>query len=277
MNVQRAYHSAGDLRGFNNVLGLEEKAEEVKKRAIDLLSAKKIEGGRYTVIMDPKLTGVFAHEAFGHMSEADFIFDNPRIAEKMKIGSQFGPEFLNIVDDGTLLTDCGGYSYDDEGVPSQKTFLIKQGKLAAHLHSMETAEKMGEPLTGNARAINFHYKPIVRMSCTYIEKGETPFEQMIGDIKNGIYAKGMLGGNTDLEQFTFSAENAFQIKDGRVDALLRDVILTGNLFETLHNIDMVGNDLRLYGGMGGCGKEGQSPLPVSDGGPHIKVKNVLIG
>jgi TldD protein len=142
---------------------------------------------------------------------------------------------------------------------------------------METAGEMGAPLTGNARALNYHHKPIVRMSCTFIEAGATPFEEMIGGIRNGIYALGMLGGNTDLEQFTFSAEYAFEIRDGRVGRLLRDVILTGNVFETLSNIEQVGSDFRMFGGMGGCGKEGQSPLPVSDGGPHLRIRNVLIG
>jgi TldD protein len=115
------------------------------------------------------------------------------------------------------------------------------------------------------------------MSCTYIEPGNASFREMIADIRNGVYAVGMMGGNTDLEQFTFSAEYGFEIKDGKVGGLLRDVILTGNLFETLHNIDRIGSDLKLFGGMGGCGKEAQSPLPVSDGGPHLRIQNVLIG
>jgi TldD protein len=276
-NVQRAYYSVGDHRGFHNAAGLEDKAEAVKRRAVDLLSAAKPQGGRTTVILDPKLSGVFAHEAFGHLSEADFIFENPRIAEKMKSGARFGPDILNIYDDPSGLAECGGYAYDDEGTPGRRTPLIREGRLQGHLHSMETAGEMGAPLTGNARALNYHHKPIVRMSCTFIEAGATPFEEMISGIRNGIYAVGMLGGNTDLEQFTFSAEYAFEIKDGHVGRLLRDVILTGNVFETLSNIEQVGSDFRMFGGMGGCGKEGQSPLPVSDGGPHLRIRNVLIG
>ncbi|MBL8026787.1 MAG: TldD/PmbA family protein [Fibrobacteres bacterium] len=277
VNVQRAYQSIGDHRGFANVRNRESAAEEVVRRAESLLDAPKINGGRYTVILDPKLTGVFAHEAFGHMSEADFISENPAIAAKMTKGTRFGSEILNIVDDGTLLAEAGGYPYDDEGVKAQKTYLIKEGLLSGHLHSRETAAKMDGDLTGNARAISYRFKPIVRMSCTLIENGKTPFEEMISDVKDGIYAVGMLGGNTDLEQFTFSAENAFEIKNGKIGGLIRDVILTGNLFETLHNIDRVGNDFAVFGGMGGCGKEGQSPLPVSDGGPHIRIQNLLIG
>ncbi|OGJ90920.1 MAG: hypothetical protein A2268_09775 [Candidatus Raymondbacteria bacterium RifOxyA12_full_50_37] len=277
MNVQRAYHSTGDHRGFSNVLGLESKAEEIKQRAIDLLGARKIPGGRHAVLLDPKLAGVFAHEAFGHMSEADFIYENPHIANKMKIGVPFGPSFLNIVDRGDLLAECGGYAYDDEGVKSRENYLIREGSLSGHLHSMETASKMGEPLSGNARAISNRFKPIVRMSCTYIEPGDHRFDDLVLRMDDGIYAVGMLGGNTDLEQFTFSAEYAYRVKNGKRCELLRDVILTGNLFETLKNITALGNDVTLFGGMGGCGKEGQSPLPVSDGGPHVLISSVLIG
>jgi TldD protein len=211
------------------------------------------------------------------MSEADFIFDNPKFAEKMKIGTTYGSPDLNIVDDATVQGARGFYFYDDEGVPGEKSYLIKKGVLANHIHSRESAYRMGEPNTGNARAISYRYPPIVRMSSTYIEGGKDSFEGMISGIENGIYACGMLGGNTDLEMFTFSAEKAYHIKNGKVRELLRDVVLTGNVFETLKNIDAIGNDFRLHGGMGGCGKGGQSPLPVSDGGPHIRIQNLLIG
>lgn len=276
-NVQQGYRSFGETCGYEVVRGQEAEAVKAVKEAEDLLNARKVEGGRYTVILDPKLAGVFTHEAFGHLSEADFIFDNPRMAEKMKIGTVFGPDNLNIVDDATIEGARGSYYYDDEGVPAQKTYLIKNGKLAGHIHSRESADRMGEPLTGNARAISYRYSPIVRMSCTFIEPGAQSFDNMISGIDDGIYACGMLGGNTDLEMFTFSAEKAYRIKNGKVSDLLRDVVLSGNVFETLHNIDAIGNDFKLFGGMGGCGKGGQSPLPVSDGGPHIRIKNVLIG
>ena len=115
------------------------------------------------------------------------------------------------------------------------------------------------------------------MSSTYIEAGESSFDEMISDIEDGIYACGMLGGNTDLEMFTFSSAKAYSIKNGKIEGMLRDVVLSGNVFETLKSIDKIGDDKKLYGGMGGCGKGGQSPLPVSDGGPHIRIQNVLVG
>jgi len=276
-NVQRAYKSVGDLRGFSTVQGMEQYCDEVAKRAIDLLNAESVAGGVYTVIVDPKLCGVFVHEAFGHLSEADFIYENPRLREIMRPGRRFGPEFLNITDDGSLEGEAGFIAFDNEGVPSSRTPLITGGVLAGRLHNRETAAKMRELPTGNARAISYSHPPIVRMTCTFMEPAEWTFEQMLADTDDGIYAVGMLGGQTNMEMFTFSAEEAYRIEKGKLGKKLRDVVLTGNVFETLKNIDAVGSDVKLFGGMGGCGKDGQSPLRVSDGGPHCRIRNMVIG
>lgn len=195
----------------------------------------------------------------------------------MKIGKRFGSDDLSIVDDGTLEGEAGYNKYDSEGTPTQKTYLIKDGILTSRLHSRETAAMMNESTTGNARAINYAHEPIVRMTSTYMEPRSWTFEDMLANTDNGIYAIGSLGGQTNTEMFTFSAEEAYQIRGGKLCEKVRDVVLTGNVFETLMNIDAIGNDLTLYGGLGGCGKGGQSPLRVSDGGPHIRIRNVTIG
>ena len=135
---------------------------------------------------------------------------------------------------------------------------------------------MNEKPTGNARAINYRFPPIVRMSNTYIEPGATSFKDMISDIKDGIYVKNWFGGTTSMEMFTFSAGETYIIRNGKIEETMRPVVLTGNVFETLMNIDAIGNDLDMNQG-GGCGKGGQSPLPVSNGSPHIRIQNCLIG
>ncbi|OHB38873.1 MAG: hypothetical protein A3G70_04955 [Planctomycetes bacterium RIFCSPLOWO2_12_FULL_39_13] len=277
MNVQQSYHSVGDLRGFTNVQNMEHKCEEVTKRAVDLLTAKPVTGGKYSVIIDPKLCGVFVHEVFGHLSEADFIYENAKMREIMVIGKRFGIDALSIVDDGSLVGEAGYNKYDSEGTPTQKTYLIKNGILTNRLHSRETAAKMNEKPTGNARAINYAHAPIVRMTNTYMEPRNYTFEKMLSEVDNGIYAIGALGGQTNMEMFTFSAEEAYMIRNGKIQEKIRDVVLTGNVFETLMNIDAIGNDLKIHGGLGGCGKGGQSPLRVSDGGPHVRIQNVVIG
>jgi TldD protein len=276
-NVQRAYEVNGDLRGFQKVTAMEEECEKAVRRAVESLDAEPVEAGSYTVIVDPKLCGVFVHEAFGHLSESDFVYENPRLRDIMEIGRRFGPDFLNITDDGSLEGEAGFIAFDSEGVPGAPTPLIKDGVLSGRLHNRETAAKMGEAPTGNARAISYRHPPIVRMTNTFMEPGQTPFEEMLQETPDGLYAVGMLGGQTNMEMFTFSAEEAYRIRDGKIARKVRDVVLTGNVFQTLKNIDRIGSDFKMYGGLGGCGKGGQPPLRVGDGGPHCRIQNVVIG
>jgi len=276
-NIQRAREDNGDLRGFDKVTGMDEACEKVVQRAIESLDARPVQAGSHTVILDPRLCGVFIHEAFGHLSEADFLYENPRMAEIMRIGRRFGPDMLNITDDGALEGEAGFIAYDSEGVPGARTPLIKNGVLAGRLHSRETAAKMGEEPTGNARAISYRHPPIVRMTNTFMEPGETPLDEMLQETPDGIYAVGFLGGQTNKEMFTFSAEEAYRIRGGKIAEKIRDVVLTGNVFKTLQDIDRIGDDRSMYGGLGGCGKKGQSPLRVGDGGPHCRIQNVVIG
>ena len=228
------------------------------------------------MVLDPVLAGVFVHEAFGHLSESDFVYENDRLREIMTLGKQFGSAELNIVDSAAMPGLRGSYKYDDEGVPATKTYLIREGKLVGRLHSRETAARMGEKPTGNARAVNYRYPPIVRMTNTYIEPGPVSLAEMIGDIKEGVYARNWYGGTTSMEMFTFSAGEAYMIRHGKLAEALRPVVLTGNVFTTLNSIDAIGNDLEMNQG-GGCGKGEQVPLPVSNGSPHIRIRRCLVG
>jgi len=276
-NVQSYARSFGKTQGFASLTGLEPEIETIAGIAIDLLKAEKVTAGRYDVVIDPLLAGVFAHEAFGHLSEADFIYQNPPVRELMKVGTQYGIDELSIVDDGTLARERGYLAFDDEGVPSQKTYLLKEGRIAGHLHSRHTAAKMGEGLTGNCRAVSYRFAPIVRMTNTYIEPRSASLEQMLGEMQSGLYVVGALGGMTELESFTFSSQYAWRVEHGQKTKLVRDVILSGNIFDILRRIDAIGSDLKLFGGLGGCGKAGQSPLPVGNGGPHVRIRDVVIG
>ena len=274
--VQQVGLSLGSKGDFSSIQGLQQRVEQMSQRAVELLSAPRVKGGEYTVVLDPVLAGVFVHEAFGHLSEADFVYENDRLRQIMTLGRKFGSKELNIVDTATIPQLRGSYKYDDEGVPATKTYLIRQGELVGRLHSRETAAKMGEEPTGNARAINYRYPPIVRMTNTYIEPGSASFDDIIGDIKEGVYAKNWYGGTTSMEMFTFSAGEAYMIRNGKLAETLRPVVLTGNVFTTLMNIDAIGNDLEMNQG-GGCGKGEQMPLPVANGSPHIRIRQCLIG
>ncbi len=273
--VRQGFESVHSRNDFNALVGIEDRVLGAATRAIKQLEASSVQGGQYTVILDPYLAGVFIHEAFGHLSEADFVYENPRMQELLTLGKPMGIEQLNVIDDATLENLPGSIKYDDEGVPGQRKYLIKDGILTQRLHSRETAGKMHETPTGNARAIRANYPPIVRMTNTAIEPGDTSFEDMLGGITEGVYAVRMLGGQTNGEMFTFAAAEGYMIRDGKIAEPVSDVTLSGNVFQTLKDIEAIGNDTLYVNG--GCGKGGQMPLPVSVGGPHVRIKNVVVG
>ncbi len=273
--VRQGFESVHSRTDFNALVGIEERVLGAAKRAVNQLEAKPVKGGQYTVILDPYLSGVFIHEAFGHLSEADFVYENPRMQELLTLGKPIGISQLNVIDDATLPNLPGSIKYDDEGVLGQRKYLIKDGVLTQRLHSRETAGKMHEKPTGNARSIRANYPPIVRMTNTAIEPGDTSFEEMLEGIEEGVYAVRMLGGQTNGEMFTFAAAEGYMIRDGKIAEPVSDVTLSGNVFQTLQDIEAIGNDT-LYTN-GGCGKGGQMPLPVSVGGPHLRIKNVVVG
>ncbi|MDQ7823075.1 MAG: TldD/PmbA family protein [Candidatus Eremiobacteraeota bacterium] len=278
-NVQRAYDSIGGITGFAVVRDMDERIKELTESAASLLDAKPAKGGKFDCIIDPRLAGTFIHEAFGHMSESDHISENEKIRDLMEMGKPLGASDLTVIDDGTLADCSGTNKYDDEGVAARKNHLIKEGKIVGRLHSRETAGKMKENVSGNARALDFRYDPIVRMTNTYIEPRSWKFDEMVKQIEKGYYVKGSQGGMTNLDMFTFSAGEAYEIVKGKVKDKVRDLTLTGNIFETMKNIECIGNDLQMFnsGGSGGCGKGGQVPLPIGRGGPHVLIRNVIVG
>ncbi|QYO68558.1 TldD/PmbA family protein [Leptolyngbya sp. 7M] len=273
--VRQGFESVHSRSDYSVLEGIEAQVKSAAERAVRQLEAKPVKGGQYTVLLDPYLAGVFIHEAFGHLSEADFVYENPKMQELLVLGKPMAISQLNVVDDATMPGLPGSLKYDDEGVPAQRKYLIKDGILTQRLHSLETAGKMQEQPTGNARALNAAYPPIVRMTNTGIESGDQTFEQMLSDIEEGVYAVRMLGGQTNGEMFTFAAAEGYMIRDGQLAEPVSDVTLSGNVFQTLKDIEAIGND-SIYRN-GGCGKGGQSPLPVSVGGPHVRIKNVVVG
>jgi predicted Zn-dependent protease len=277
--IEKGLESIGLRKGWRSVHGLEERFRTVAQRAALLLDAPRVRGGTYPVILDNELAGVFVHEAFGHLSEADFVYENPQAREMMTLGRRFGKPVLNVGDNGAAAGLRGTLPYDDEGTPTQDTPLIKEGILVGRLHSRETAAKLGERPTGNARAISFRHPPIVRMTNTYIAPGKTgeTFDDLIRDVRLGVYACGAFGGQTMLENFSFTAAWGQMIRDGQVAELVKDVVLAGNLFQTLDRIDHIAGDFTWNQMGGGCGKGGQFPLPVTEGAPHVRIEEALVG
>ena len=274
--IQFGHGSLGGVKGFEVIAesDIEEFARKIGEKAVRLLDAKPAPSGTSTVIADPELTGVLIHEALGHAVEGDLILQNDSIL-KDKMGEQIASDIVNIFDDASRKDGFGYYPYDVEGVKTKANQLVKDGKLISLLNSRETAAKLGMKSSGNARSI-ISDQPIVRMSNTYLQPGDNTFEELIEDIPDGIYLKGSRGGQVDTGKgiFQFNAAEGYVIKNGEISTPLRDVSLSGNILETLKNIDAIGNDFKLS--VGFCGKDGQT-APVGDGGPHTRILNALVG
>jgi TldD protein len=274
--VQTGRETTGSRKAYEDLTRLDDQVRSAAQRAVNSLDLPPVRGNLYTVVIDPILSGLFVHEAFGHLSEADMAYENPDLLEVMSLGRQFGPKNLQIFDGAAPVGHRGSYFYDDEGTPATTTQLIKDGMLVGRLHSRETAGKLDESPTGNARCLDYHYPPLVRMTNTWIERGDTPVPDLFNDIKEGVYARNWLGGMTNGEMFTFSAGEAWMIRNGKLAEPVRDVTLSGNVFTTLADIEAIGDDF-YWDESGGCGKGGQNGLPVGCGGPSLRIRNVVVG
>lgn len=274
--VQTGRETTGSRKAYEDLMGLEGQVHAAAQRAVHSLALPPVQGNTYTVVIDPILTGLFVHEAFGHLSEADMAYENPDLLEVMSMGRQFGPSDLQIFDGADPAGHRGSYLYDDEGTLATTTQLIQDGVLIGRLHSRETAGKLNEAPTGNARCLDYRYPPLVRMTNTWIERGKTPVNELFSGIQEGVYARNWLGGMTNGEMFTFSAGEAWMIRQGQIAEPVRDVTLSGNVFTTLADIEAIGDDF-FWDESGGCGKGGQNGLPVGCGGPSLRLRNVVVG
>lgn len=274
--IQFGHGSLGGVKGFEVIADkdIEEFGRNIGEKAVRLLDAKPAPSGQFPVIADPELTGVLIHEALGHATEGDLILQNDSIL-KNKIGEKIASDIVNIFDDASRKDGFGYYPYDVEGVRTKPNQLVKNGELISLLNSRETASKLGMESSGNARSL-ISDQPIVRMSNTYLQPGDNTFEELLEDIPNGMYLKGSRGGQVDTGKgiFQFNAAEGYLIENGEITTSLRDVSLSGNILETLKNIDAIGNDFKLS--VGFCGKDGQT-APVGDGGPHTRILNALVG
>jgi len=244
----------------------------IAKRVIDQLKAKTPRGGTFPAVIGTNVVGVFIHEALGHLAEADLTLSGSVLSNKL--GEKIASEVVTVYDDGTVDGAFGSFKYDDEGVPAQKTPLIENGEMVGLMHNRETASKFDAKPTGNARAEDFRFEPIIRMRNTYLAPGDSTFEELLEDINFGYYLKSFRGGQANLDgTFQVGIQEAYEIVEGQLGSPVRNASISGNTLETLHKVDAVGRDFKLWPGR--CGK-GQTAF-VCDGGPHIRVREVIVG
>jgi len=259
---------------FDKLKGHEKEVIEKRDRYLDYAkNAKDVTPGDYVCVLAPPVTGMFTHESFGHKSEADFMLNDQTLRDEWVMGKKVGSDLVSICDSGDMFPHRGYIAYDDEGTAPKETWLIKNGVLTGRLHDANSAATLGEELTGNSRAQDFGYTPIVRMTNTYMDAGDTSPEDIIAGVKDGIYVYDVIYG-TGQATFTMKPSICYRIRDGKIAEPLRVNVVTGTVFQTLFNIDAVGNDLE-FCDISTCGKMGQS-MPVSDAGPTIRVKSLNV-
>ena len=273
--IQNVRVAAGGSHGFDILRDREAVFEDKTRIAVELLKAQPVKSGHYNAVVNQSLGGVFTHEAFGHFSEADIIENNRSMRQKMHAGAKLASDSVNITDDPTMPQQLGHYRYDDEGVPATRTPLLKNGVLVGRLHSRRTAAAFGEPANGHCVAEDFRYAPIIRMGTIFIEPGKETLESLLQQLGDGLYILDAKGGQTSGENFTFGAQYGYTVKQVKIDAMVRDINISGNLYTTLGNIQAIGNDLKLSE-KGGCGK-GQTKIRSCYGTPHLLIRDLIIG
>ncbi len=252
-------------------------ADEALRKALVSLESVEAGAGEMTVVLGPGWPAVLLHEAVGHGLEGDF---NRKKASAFAglMGQKIAADGVTIVDDGTLDRQRGSITIDDEGTPSQCTTLIENGRLVGLMQDRLNARLMGTASTGNGRRESFASQPYPRMTNTIMSNGPYAPEEIIASVKKGIYAADFGGGQVDITsgKFVFSATEAYEIENGKIGRPLKGASLVGTGFEALTRVRMVGNDMKLDGGIGSCGKNGQS-VPVGLGQPTLRIDNMTVG
>ena len=261
---------------FDELKGLDDEIRAaMAEQTAFMRNSVPVTPGKYPVVLSPEAAGVFAHESFGHKSESDFMLSDETMRDEWQLGKTVGSPILSIAECGSV-PGCGYVPYDDEGTKARKNYLIKDGKLVGRLHNAQTAAVLDEPTTGNARAIDCTFEPIVRMTTTYIEGGDMDFDELIAPIKKGYFIKTIKHGS-GMSTFTIAPNLAYEITDGKLGRPVQISVLTGSVFETLGLIDGLTRDVKLLSFVtGGCGKMEQMGLPVGFGGPYVRVSSMNV-
>lgn len=252
-------------------------ADEALRKSILNQQAIESPAGEMTVVLGPGWPAVMLHEAIGHGLEGDFNRKKTSAFSEL-MGQQIAAKGVTIVDDGTIERRRGSISVDDEGTPSQCTTLIEDGKLVGYMQDRLNARLMGVKPTGNGRRESFSSQPYPRMTNTIMQNGSLTHDEIIASVQKGIYAADFGGGQVDITsgKFVFSANEAYEIENGKIGRPIKGASLVGTGFEALKRVSMIGNNMAMDGGIGTCGKNGQS-IPVGLGQPTMRLEQMTVG
>jgi len=251
--------------------------DEALRSALVNLDSVPAPAGEMDVVLGPGWPGILLHEAVGHGLEGDFNRKKTS-AFSDRIGQRVASPGVTVIDDGTLPDRRGSLSVDDEGTPTEKTVLIEDGILTGYMQDRMNARLMGMQPTGNGRRESFACQPMPRMTNTYMLGGDKDPDEILADVKKGVYAVSFGGGQVDITsgKFVFSCTEAYQIEDGKLGAPIKGATLIGTGPESMQRISMIGNDMKLDDGIGTCGKDGQG-VPVGVGQPTLRLEGLTVG
>ena len=277
---QQGFAAAGgsvEAGYFSNDRPPELVGAESARIAVTLLSAEAPEAGSYPVVIGPGWGGVLVHECFGHGMEGDTIRKQTSIRAG-QLGQAVAAPGVTIVDSGIIPYSRGSFRVDDEGTPAQRTVLVENGVLIGYLWDWLNGRLTGHRSTGNGRRSSYRSVPLCRMTNTYIEPGPHAPEDLIASVTRGLYCKSLGGGSVNPADgnFSFTVTEAYRIEHGKLGAPVRNATLTGNGNDAMLKIDGVGNDLRIDGTTGSCGKSGQWK-PVGVGQPTVRFTEITVG
>lgn len=277
-NIERYYDGPDGTAGFELVKGLdiEKLGRETAAEAVVTLKAQRAPSGLLTVITDPMMSGLLAHEVMGHASEADEVIKKRSFLTGV-VGKVVASPVISMFDDGTYPGAHGSIPFDDEGTPSSKTQIIKDGVYTGYMHNLETASVMNVMPTGNGRAEDFGKRVWTRMTNTYFGPGDRTLDDMIADTKYGILCDKMVNGMEDPVAGGFEAKSlrGFLIENGKITKTLTSFTLTGRALEILQTTDAASKEMVVDGGM--CGKGIEDWVNVSSGGPYCRSKIIVGG
>jgi len=271
--VDEDYKSISGIKGPEMFDELEDYLPDVVKNAEELLTADPIEPGEYEVITSPEVTGLIAHEAFGHGVEMDMFVKHRALGEDY-IGKRVASDNVTMHEGALCADNVTSYFFDDEGVMAGDVVEIEKGILRSGICDALAAKRLGFHPTGNGKRENFAHKVYTRMTNTMFDSGEYTKEEMIESVKYGYLLEGMESGMEDPKHWGIQCiiQKGREIKDGKLTGrVVSPVIMTGYVPDLLGNISMCSKD-RLVFGSGGCGKGHKEWVKVADGGPYLKTK-----
>ncbi len=272
---------ARGLDGFVEDEAPEALGRRAAERGREASRAVAAPAGRQRVLCDPVLSGLLAHESFGHLTEYDLIASRWSLLAGER-GQRFADETVSVVDAPTVpgAPDQGiRLPYDDEGVEGQTVRMLDQGVLSDWMHARGSAGEAGGQPTGNGRAMNVRKEPMVRMRNTFFEPGDWSLEEALEELGDGVYLIEGRGGSPASDgSFMFTAVRGYLVEGGQPTQPVRSTAISGNILDFLQGVEAVTDDFHVTTtNFGGCSKRGQGPLPVGMGGPHVLVDQALVG